>query len=93
MTNQSEFPRTGYVRLKQILPPYGPIPVSKSTWWAGVKDGRFPQSQKLGRGTTVWKAEEIRALYEQSDHLQTWGPSSDCRGRSTGPSAFSRKTH
>lgn len=63
MTAQNEFPRTGFVRLKQILPP-GPIPVSKSTWWAGVKDGRFPKSTKLGKGTTVWKAEEIRALYE-----------------------------
>jgi len=64
MTNQPEFPRTGFVRLNQILTP-GPIPVSKSTWWAGVKDGRFPKSTKLGKGTTVWKAEEIRALYEK----------------------------
>lgn len=59
-----EFPKTGFVRLSQILTPNGPIPVSKSTWWQGVKDGRFPKSQKLGPRTTVWKAQDIRALFE-----------------------------
>ncbi len=58
------FPQTGLVRLSQILAPAGPIPVSKSTWLQGVKEGRFPQPQKLGPRTTVWKVEEIRALYE-----------------------------
>lgn len=62
------FPQTGLVRLSQILAPIGPIPVSKSTWWQGVKDRRFPQPRKLGPRTTVWKAEEIRALYEAPDH-------------------------
>lgn len=62
-----EFPRTGLVRLQQILAPAGPIPVSKSTWWQGVRDGRFPKPIKLGPRTTVWKAEEIRALYEADD--------------------------
>ncbi|MEX6632964.1 helix-turn-helix transcriptional regulator [Hyphococcus lacteus] len=61
------FPKTGFVRLNQILAPAGPIPVSKSTWWAGVKDGRFPKSEKLGPRTTVWRAEDVRALYEPKD--------------------------
>tara|TARA_X000000950_G_scaffold111197_1_gene140150 strand:+ start:5047 stop:5322 length:276 start_codon:yes stop_codon:yes gene_type:complete len=63
----SEFPKTGFVRIKQILAPEGPIPVSKSTWWQGVKDGRFPKSIKLGYGVTVWRAEDIRAMYEKPD--------------------------
>ncbi len=58
------FPEIGFVRLSSILAPYGPIPVSKSTWWQGVKDGRFPKPQKLGPRTTVWKVEDIRALFE-----------------------------
>ena len=66
MFDYPDFPRTGLVRLKSILAPYGPIPVSKSTWWQGVKDGRFPKPGKLGKGTTVWRAEEIRALYEKA---------------------------
>ena len=63
MDNQS-FPQTGFVRLSQILAPRGPIPVSKSTWWQGVKDGRFPRSHKLGPRVTVWKAEDIQDLLE-----------------------------
>ena len=58
------FPKTGFLRLKQILAPNGPIPVSKSTWWAGVKDGRFPKPMKLGARVTVWRAEDILSLIE-----------------------------
>jgi predicted DNA-binding transcriptional regulator AlpA len=61
------FPVTGFVRLSSILAPSGPIPVSKSTWWQGVKNGRFPKPHKLGPRTTVWKAEDIRALFEVED--------------------------
>jgi len=53
------FPQTGYLRLSQILAPVGPIPVSKSTWWQGVKEGRFPRAYKLGPRTTVWRVEDI----------------------------------
>ncbi len=60
------FPRTGFVRLSSILGPFGPIPVSKSTWWQGVRDGRFPKPHKLGPRTTVWKAEDILAIFEGS---------------------------
>ena len=64
MLHHNGFPRTGFVRLSQILAPAGPIPVSKSTWWQGVKVGRFPQPLKLGPRTTVWKVEDVRALFE-----------------------------
>lgn len=60
----NDFPHEGYVRLKQILAPAGPIPVSKSTWWAGVKSGRFPKPEKLTARTTVWRAEDIRGIFE-----------------------------
>ena len=68
MKHNPQFPHTGFVRLSQILAPAGPIPVSKSTWWQGVKDGRFPQPQKLGPRTTVWKAKEIRALFDSGSN-------------------------
>jgi prophage regulatory protein len=60
-------PETGFIRLKNIIAPYGPIPVSKSTWWAGVKTGRFPQSIKLGPKITAWRVEDIRALIERPE--------------------------
>lgn len=62
-------PETGFVRLSTIIgdpkadPPIPPIiPVSKSTWWAGVKAGRYPRSVKLGPKITVWRVEDIREL-------------------------------
>jgi prophage regulatory protein len=60
-------PETGLVRLSQILgdkqkgsPPI--IPISKSSWWAGVKSGRYPKPIKLGERTTCWNVSDIRKL-------------------------------
>lgn len=56
-------PLEGFVRERQILAPTGPIPVSRATWWAGVKAGRFPQPTKFfGPGITAWDVRDIRAL-------------------------------
>ena len=55
-------PATGFLRLSSVLAPKGPIPVSKSTWWAGVKAGRYPAPVKLGPRITAWRVEDIRAL-------------------------------
>lgn len=57
----------GLLRISQICgnPKRGitPIvPVSKSTWWKGVKDGKYPQPIKLGTKTTCWRVSDIRAL-------------------------------
>lgn len=67
-----KIPETGYLRLPQIIgnpkkepPTPGLIPISKSAWWAGVKDGRYPKAVKLGPRTTVWRVEDIRALIEK----------------------------
>lgn len=60
-----------FLRLRQILgdrsvtPPIPPIvPVGKTAWWAGVKDGRFPQPVKLGPRITAWRAVDILALLD-----------------------------
>ena len=67
-----KLPDSGYLRLSQIIgnrnttPPIPPvIPVSKSTWWAGVKAGRFPKPTKLGPRITAWRVTDIRALIDQ----------------------------
>ena len=59
------FPDTGLLRLSSILAPTGPIPVSKSTWWAGVKTGVYPAPIKLGPRITAWRVEDIRALIKR----------------------------
>lgn len=55
----ARLPETGFVRLPTILEH---LPVGRSTWWAGVKAGKYPKPIKLGPQTTVWRAEDIRAL-------------------------------
>jgi prophage regulatory protein len=61
-----DLPRTGFLRLNSTLAPLGPIPVDRSTWWEGIKTGRFPEPVKLGPRTTAWKVEDIRALIDRA---------------------------
>lgn len=56
----------GYLRLPQVLEV---IPVSRSTWWQGVKTGRFPKPVKLSARITAWRVEDIRALMNEIDSL------------------------
>jgi predicted DNA-binding transcriptional regulator AlpA len=58
----TKYPAPSFLRLRQVL---AIIPVSRSTWWAGCKTGRFPKPVKLGPRTTAWKAEDIAALVER----------------------------
>lgn len=67
LNSQVSLPDTGYVRISTIL---RHIPVSKSTWWAGVKTGRYPKSVKLGERITAWRVEDIRALITRLQEVQ-----------------------
>lgn len=58
---ETSLPEKGFLRINQILSIY---PVSRSTWWAGVKAGRYPAAVKLGPNTTAWRAEEIHAFLD-----------------------------
>lgn len=40
----------------------GPIPVSRSTWYEGVKQGRYPRGVKLGERLTVWSGDVLNAF-------------------------------
>lgn len=71
--HRNSLPETGFLRLRQIVgrkpakdDPGIPalFPVSASTWWAGVRSGRFPKPVKLGDRITAWRVEDIRALIE-----------------------------
>ena len=71
--------KTGFLRLPQIIGTaaactgkkhtpkehYQPlIPISRASWWSGVKSGKYPQPIKLDQRTTVWKTEDIYAFIE-----------------------------
>lgn len=52
-------------RMGSIIKPLGPIPVSRSTWWAGAKSGRFlPAPLKLWPGITARRDADIQRLIE-----------------------------
>jgi len=77
----NQLPETGFLRLPQIIgdpkaePPLPPlIPLSKSTWWAGVSSGRFPKPVKLGPRITAWRVEDIRDLIQ---HGSQWTKEND----------------
>ena len=62
----------GLLRLRQIIgdkkanPPIPPIiPVSKATWYAGVRAGRYPRPVQLGANMVAWRWKDIRQLVEQ----------------------------
>ena len=59
---KDQLPLSGFMRLPQILQL---IPVSKSAWWQGCREGRFPKPIKLGPKTTAWRVEDIVALIER----------------------------
>ena len=52
-------PQEGFVRLPQILHALG---IGKTTFWEGIKTGRFPAPVKLGPHTSAWRVEDIRGL-------------------------------
>ncbi len=65
-------PQAGYLRLPQIvgdrkrgIPAI--FPVSRSTWFAGVKSGRYPKPVKLSERCVAWRVEDIKTLLNQLD--------------------------
>jgi len=68
----SEKVSVSLLRLKHIIgdekanPPIKPIiPISKTAWWKGVADGKYPQPIKISEKVTVWRSDQIEALVEQ----------------------------
>lgn len=62
-------PESGFLRLPQIIGDakrgiIPVIPISRSSWLAGVKTGKYPKPVKLGPRTTVWNVADIRALID-----------------------------
>ena len=68
----NQIPQDGFLRLNQIIgqpkatPPVPAIvPVSKATWYAGIKTGRYPAPVHIGGGrATFYRAADIRKLIE-----------------------------
>ena len=68
-------PLVGFLRLYQVLTL---IPVGKSSWWRGVKAGRYPKPVKIAPRTSAWRAEDIAVL------METFGETEELNTRSGG---------
>lgn len=57
----------GFARLPQVLYVLG---ISKTSFWAGIKEGRFPKPVKLGSRMVGWPVDEIRALIKELSYAR-----------------------
>lgn len=68
MQTTSRIDPNGVYRIKSICrTKEGSTPLfdlSASTWWAGVKSGRFPKPVRLGERMTCWRGSDLLALVE-----------------------------
>lgn len=59
-----------FYRLKEIIgdrksgiPPI--IPVSRASWYAGIRAGKYPASIQLSERSVAWRESDIKALYDK----------------------------
>jgi prophage regulatory protein len=64
ITPSTRLPEPGYARLKDVLKV---IPISRSSWYAAVQDGRIQQPIKLGKRTAAWSNHYINFLLSELD--------------------------
>jgi hypothetical protein len=75
------YPAGAFVRVSEICrnPKTGQpglLPITRSTWWKWVKEGKAPAARKLGAKTTVWSIEEVLLVAT----LATRSTPGECRG-------------
>ncbi|MDX8384247.1 MAG: AlpA family phage regulatory protein [Ghiorsea sp.] len=59
MNTLTKLPETGFIRLKTVI---GIIGCSKTAWYDGIREGRYPKQIKLSERSSAWRVEDIRKL-------------------------------
>lgn len=59
----AQLPQSDDLRLVRLAEVLARVPIGRSTWWAGVADGRFPRPVRLGR-TVAWRLRDILAIVQ-----------------------------
>ena len=62
-----KLPETGFLRLPEVLKF---IPVHRTTWYEGIKAGRYPAGVKLTERCRAWHAEDIRTLINRLGNVE-----------------------
>jgi len=55
-------PEIGFVRIRTVLQI---IPVSRSAWYLGIQQNKYPKPVKLGPRSSAWRVQDIRALIDK----------------------------
>jgi predicted DNA-binding transcriptional regulator AlpA len=58
----NQYNHSGFLRIKGVQ---AKIPVSRATWYAGIKAGKYPKPIRLSEGVSVWRVSDIDALCHQ----------------------------
>jgi prophage regulatory protein len=69
-TNHTTMQDTGFLREWDIIPnkkrqTKGLIPIGRTSWYAGIKSGKYPAPVKLTERISAWKAEDIAKLIQE----------------------------
>ena len=61
-TTTTTAPPEKLLRLSTVL---ARVPISRSAWYQGVKDGKFPPPIKLGPKTSAWRESDVNRLIQE----------------------------
>ncbi|MCI1005188.1 AlpA family phage regulatory protein [Herbaspirillum sp. C7C8] len=62
MAARTQHDEDALLRLPAVL---NLIPVGRSTWYAGINDGRYPEPVRLGRRCVAWRMRDIQKVLNQ----------------------------
>ncbi|MBQ0820602.1 AlpA family phage regulatory protein [Microvirga sp. HBU67558] len=60
----------GYYRLNAIIGSKGLLPISRSTWYSWIQQGKAPPPVSLGPRIAAWRKSDIRKLLQSLDPKQ-----------------------
>jgi predicted DNA-binding transcriptional regulator AlpA len=63
-------PKTGFVRIQDVVGPGKMFPFSKSTLYRKIRNGEFPKPVPLGPGMVGLRVEEVRAKRDETASIE-----------------------
>ena len=60
-----EKPNDRFVRLREIIGPGGLIPISRTSFYQGIRDGIYPKAVRLGKRTSAWRMSELLRVIQR----------------------------